>query len=98
MITYFRTPGCEDCDKICELLEKLPLSHHVVPILPYSYRALGWPLKPSPPALLTDGRIVEGHEAIRTHIRELKQFAPHQRQQQFPRKTAPDTNPLPVAG
>ncbi|MFW5803097.1 MAG: glutathione S-transferase N-terminal domain-containing protein, partial [Verrucomicrobiota bacterium] len=74
MTTFFRTPGCSQCDRISEALQDLEVSHRVVPVDPRSGRALGLPLNMPPPVLMNDGEVHHGHEAIYQYLESLGEF------------------------
>ena len=74
MITFVRTPGCRQCNEVSETLRELAVSHRVVPVNPSSGTASGLPENTSPPVLMDNGSVVQGHDAIRQHLEGLEDF------------------------
>lgn len=74
MITFVRTPGCSQCQEVCEALRHLAVSHRVVPVDHYSGHALDLPPDTTPPLLIDEGQVCQGHDEIRRWLADPDDF------------------------
>jgi len=73
MITFYRNEHCASCADIQEILDDMVLAHETVVLGPNQPSPLspeGAPL----PALVDEGRVYQGQQAILAHLKELRDF------------------------
>lgn len=74
MITFYKTPGCAQCEHTVNALEDLGIACTVVNVDPDRARANGMPDGTTAPLLQDNEEIFQGHEAINEHFEDLEDF------------------------
>ncbi len=73
MLTFYRTPNCNGCAAIQEVLENLAIPHETVVLqspedLPANLAAS------APPVLVDEHKVFQGQKNILAHLEELEDF------------------------
>lgn len=74
MLVFYRNEDCASCAAIEETLDALVLAHRTEVLSPGAEPDPPLPEGVKPPALLDEGRWVQGQPAILEHLKELAAF------------------------
>jgi glutathione S-transferase len=72
-MTLYITADCSTCTQVREALDELALAHETV-VLPAGGKSDRLPEGTQPPALVDDGRVIQGAGAIFVYLEELEEL------------------------
>lgn len=73
MIEFYRPANCSDCADIEAALAEMVIAHKTVTVED-AQNAAALPPNTPLPALKDNNKIITGHSAIATHVKELQKF------------------------